>query len=118
MIRRACVPAALALVLLVGCSGPQARAIHAFDEARYPEALGELRRLEPAAADWSEKRRTRYALYRGLTHLAVGDARAAHRWLRRAKHAWERRPELLDHDERGRLLAAWRSLGLMAGEPG
>ncbi len=93
-----------------------ADARHAYDEARYPEAVAELRRIESKRGGWNRKQQVRYSLYRGLTHLAVGDALAAHAWLRNAKRAWESDTELLDHRDRGRLLVAWRSLGRMPGQ--
>lgn len=112
----------LALVLLASavgaCSSPMSRAKHAFDEGRYPDAAGELRRLEPEVPEWSERAKARYALTRGLTHLACGDARLALHWLTDAKRRWEADPSLFDASERGRLIAAWRSMGLMPAESG
>ena len=93
-----------------------ARAQHAFDEGRYPDAVTELRALEADSTQFSPRARTRYALMRGLTHLSCGDMRQATRWLGEAKLAWEHDPSSLDQAERGRLLAAWRSMGMMPGE--
>lgn len=101
---------------LAACSSPMSRAKHAFDEGRYPDAAGELRRLEPEVPEWSERSQARYALTRGLTHLSCGDARQALRWLTDAKRRWEADPSLYDDAERGRLIAAWRSMGLMPAE--
>jgi hypothetical protein len=101
----------LALFLLVaGCGSTRSRAMTAFEEGRYPEAVAGFRESEPEAPD------ARYALYRGLAHLACGDVRAADRWLSFAKLLWEREPSLLSSAERGRLEAAWRSMGRMPGE--
>jgi hypothetical protein len=88
----------------------------AFEQARYPDAVGEFRRAESDFEDLSEQGRARYALYRGLTHLALGDARQADRWLGTAKAAADADPSIFDHAERGRLLSAWRSTGRMPGE--
>jgi hypothetical protein len=107
------------LLALAGsaCGGAYRRGLGAFDEGRYPDAVGDFRRAEADFADWSEPKRIRYALYRGLSHLAVGDARETDRWLGYAKAAYDRDPALFTDEERGRLLAAWRAVGRMPGEP-
>ena len=105
--------AAIALAL-GGCSGHLGRALHAYDEARYPDAIAELRAID--ASELNVRQSARYALYRGLTHLALGDARAADRWLTQAKVMLDREPDVYDASERGSLLAAWRSMGRMPGE--
>ncbi len=101
---------------LAGCAGPLDDAMGDFRDARYPEAVQDFRRLEPTSRGWPAQRRARYALYRGLTHLALGDARPADFWLGYAKALSERQPGVLDTAERGRLVAAWRSMGHMPGE--
>jgi hypothetical protein len=106
----------LLAVAAMGCAGPLGRAEQAFDEGRYPDAVSDLRRLEPEVPEWSPKRQARYALTRGLTHLACGDSRQALRWLADAKRRFEADPSLLDDKERGRLLSAWRTMGLMPNE--
>jgi hypothetical protein len=94
------------------CAGATSRAIDAYDQGRYPEALTALRQLERArgAAIAND---TRYALYRGLTELALGNASRAHVWLSAAKEGLAEDPEALDRFDRGRLEAAWRTLGKM-----
>jgi hypothetical protein len=94
------------------------QAFEAFEEARYPAAAAEFRRLEPESAGFDAPEFARYALYRGLSHLALGDAVAADRWLSVAKRLSADAPELLDDADRGRLLAAWRSMGRMPSEAG
>lgn len=94
------------------CAGPTGVAVDAYDQGRYPEALRALYQLERSrgaevAGD------ARYALYRGLTELALGNAAAAHLWLSAAKEAVQSNPETLDRRDRGRLDAAWRTLGKM-----
>jgi hypothetical protein len=101
---------------LSGCAGPLDSAQDAFDAGRYPEALDELRRGEPDASKADADCRIRYALYRGLAHLAVGDVRAAHTWLARVKREWDRDPTVLDATAQGQLLAAWQSMGYQPGE--
>ena len=57
-----------------------------------------------------------YALYRGLSHLALGDLSQAKRWLTLAKRLVESSPRLADAEQRGALLSGWRSMGYMPGE--
>ena len=101
-------------VVLSGCAGSLPLA--AFHEGRYPAAAAELRELESEARGYAPAEQARYALYRGLTHLALGDAASADRWLSSAKQCADRHPEWFDDRERGALLAAWRSMGRMPGE--
>ena len=112
MIRRAC---CLAL-LLWGCSSPVSEARTSFDEARYPDAVAQYRALRPQLPQLAPPELFDYALYRGLSHLALGDAAPASQWLTVAKRLWEESPELADADERGRLLAAWAAMGRMPGD--
>jgi hypothetical protein len=92
-----------------------AGAVQEFERAHYPEALRELVAVEAEYQRAGPAAQARYALYRGLTHLSLGEARDAAAWLARARTA-ERRQKSLSVEERGRLLAAWRALGLMPGE--
>jgi hypothetical protein len=100
--------------LVIGCSSPLHEARTSFEEARYPDAVAEFRAFRPDAGD--SEQLFHYALYRGLSHLALGDAKPAERWLTVAKRLWERSPALASEDEEGRLLAAWRSMGHMPGD--
>jgi hypothetical protein len=110
-------PWLLLLACLPCCCGPSlAPALEEFEAGRLPQALGELRRLEPGLAAAGEADRARYGLYRGLTELALGDARAAERWLTSVKRSLDQDPGLLNATERGQLFAAWRSMGRMPGE--
>lgn len=99
----------------LGCGSTLGGAVHELELGNYPAALARLRRLEATSAGYDAADRARYALYRGLSHLAVGDAAAADRWLTYAKRAVDQRPGLLGPAERGRLLQARRSMGLMPG---
>jgi hypothetical protein len=101
-----------------GCGGGFGSALDAFHDGRLPQAAAELRSLEPRVATASEPEQARYALYRGLAELGLGNARAAERWLTRAFRADARDPSLFDAKEHGELLAAWRSLGHLPGEAG
>jgi hypothetical protein len=77
-----------------------------------------LLRAEIDLPNGSEAERAHYALYRGLAHLALGDAESSERWLAEAKALYDQRQWLLDPQQRGRLLCAWRSLGHLPGEYG
>ena len=105
----------LALSLVAsGCAG--SLPLDAFHEGRYPAAAAALRDLETEARSFSPADRARYALYRGLTHLALGDAGAADRWLTAAKRSADDHPGWFDDREHGALLSAWRAMGRMPGE--
>lgn len=71
--------------MVPACAGGLAQAEAAFKEGRYPDAKARLVGLEGEAATWSPSRRAEYALYRGLTHGALGDEPLAEAWLRRAE---------------------------------
>lgn len=110
-------PVLLPLVLLASaCAGRLGPAVDAFDDARYPEARRELRRLEPELPDMGARELARYALHRGLTELALGDAPRAHGWLALARQVAAHDPDALSPREHSRLGAGWRALGLMPGE--
>jgi hypothetical protein len=77
-----------------------------YDHARYPEALESLREAERDLAAYDGAERARYALYRGLVHLALGDPRSTCRWLSEAKAAYDANPLIFDDDDAGRLASA------------
>ena len=104
----------LVSTLIFGCSSPLTEARTSFDEARYPEAVAQFRACRRDGLSRSEL--FQYALYRGLTHLALGDAGPAERWLVVAKRLSEESPGLASREDEGRLLAAWRSMGHMPGD--
>ena len=104
-------------LLTVGCHSALDDAMASYEDGRYPSAAAQFRAVEPASRALPANDRASYALYRGLTHLALGDARAASRWLGAAKGAADRDPNSLSDKDRGELLAAWRSMGHMPGEP-
>jgi hypothetical protein len=101
-------------VLIFGCSSPLTEARTSFDEARYPDAVARFRAVRRDGLSRSEL--FEYALYRGLTHLALGDAAPAERWLLVAKRLSEESPGLATSDQEGRLMSAWRSMGHMPGD--
>ena len=101
---------------LPACSAPLGPPLDAFHDGRLPEAATAFRRLEPRLSELSPRERAQYALYRGLVHLGLGDARAADRWLSVAKRLERDHPGCFDPVERGELYAAWRSFGRLPGE--
>jgi hypothetical protein len=107
----------LLLLGSLGCQSAWADAMDSYSDARYPTAAAQFRQAEPAARRLGPQDFAKYALYRGLTHLALGDARAATRWVGYAKQSADGDPQVFDDRDRGALLAAWRSMGHMPGEP-
>ncbi len=105
----------LALPLLA-CSSPLSEARGSFDEARYPDAIAEYQACAALVPQLSRPTLFEYALYRGLSHLALGDSVPAQHWLTVAKRLSEASPGLANDDQSGRLLAAWRAMGLMPGD--
>jgi hypothetical protein len=95
------------LFAAAGCCGSFGAGVHDYDHGRYPEAIDELRQAEPCASSWQGRDRARYALYRGLTHLALGDRPATLRWLGEVKRAVDANPTLLSDEDNGRLASAW-----------
>jgi len=109
-------PLVLFPIVALACTNLLGPPLEAFEDGRLPEALASFRRLESDYPGFSRPERARYALYRGLTHLGLGDARQADRWLTFAKRLERDHPDCFDATERGELYAAWRSLGRMPGE--
>src|SRR6478735_2978804 len=105
------------LLCASGCHSALADAMDSYGDGRYPTAAAQFRAAEPDARELSPRDFANYALYRGLTHLALGDAQAAVRWVGYAKQSADHDPYLFDDEARGALLAAWRSMGHMPGEP-
>jgi hypothetical protein len=103
---------ALLCVALVACGGALADAKSDFKKGRYAEAKETLVRAEPESKAWGEDKRAEYALYRGLTHNALGDRAAGSVWLAQAKALEDAHPGTLSEDDRVRL-----RLGLEAVQP-
>ncbi|HEU4535780.1 MAG TPA: hypothetical protein VFS00_16755, partial [Polyangiaceae bacterium] len=80
-------------------------------QGRYADALDALRAEEGPARSLGAPARARYALYRGLAHLALGDGEAAGRWLGEAKASYDADPRCLSEADAGRLEGAWRGTG-------
>jgi hypothetical protein len=109
-------PALLLVAVGAACRGPLGAPLEAFHDGRLPAAAAGFRQLESELSVLSDGERARYALYRGLTHLGLGDARDAERWLSFARRLDREDPRRLDPAERAELASAWRSLGRAAGD--
>ena len=105
------------LAITAGCRSGLRDAMDSYTDAQYPTAAAQFRAAESAARKLSAREFASYALFRGLTHLALGDASAAALWVGYAKQSADRDPYVFDDGDRGALLAAWRSMGHMPGEP-
>jgi hypothetical protein len=106
-------PRGLAPWLLVafaaGCAGPLPRAEAQFADGDYPDAKQSLAALEAESGTWDDGKRAEYALYRGLTHAALGDREQADAWLRKAKAIEEAHAGSLSHEDAQRLKVALES---------
>lgn len=101
---------ALITLPLLACSSSFGKGIAHYDRAEYPQALEELAAAEGELPTYSHRERARYALYRGLTHFALGNRELALPWLEEAKRAYEADPSLLSDEEAGKLGSAWAHL--------
>jgi hypothetical protein len=101
--------AAAAALSIAGCGGPLSEAKADFKKGLYAEAKDELLRAEGDSHTWDDRRRAEYALYRGLTHGALGDRAAASLWLHEAKAIESAHPGTLSADDRARLNLALES---------
>src|SRR5450755_1151087 len=79
---------------LTACHSALDDAMDSYADARYPTAAAQFRALEPVARQLPAPEFASYALHRGLTHLALGDARAAALWLGYAKVSADCDPEI------------------------
>lgn len=97
---------------LTSCGGPLADAEGQFDKGQYPAAHQALLALENASRSWGAADTATYALYRGLTLLALGDRGRAAIWLLEAKLVEDRRPGSLSGADARRLGIAMESNGI------
>jgi hypothetical protein len=113
------VPSKLVFLLALcagACSSPLSNAVTDFEAGRSTAALRDLERLRRDGLSPDPAIRARYSLYRGLTHLTLGDASAAESWLLSLKHAVERNPGLLSTPDRCRLVTALAAMGHLPGD--
>ena len=113
---------ALGVALAVGIDLAAASVRRAFALAteavsgRATHAITQLRELEARGERGDRHECARYALFRGLAHLTLGDALAAERWLLSLKQKLEREPGLLSGSETSRLESALGALGQLPGD--
>jgi hypothetical protein len=97
-------------LLICGCGAPLGGAVRAYEHGRYPEAMDELRAVEADTTHWRAADGARYALYRGLAHLALGDIAATRYWFARVSGAAAADPTVLSPEDAARLASAWAHL--------
>jgi hypothetical protein len=100
----------LLLLLLTACGGALADGEASFKKGRYEEARKIFVAAEPEMHTWHDPKRAEYALYRGLTHAALGDRAAAGVWLREAKAIEDTHPGSLNSEDLARLKVALEHL--------
>jgi len=103
-------PLALALVLSA-CSSHIKHGGVLYAEGQYIEAAEVFERTEERLPELSVRERAEYGAYRGLTFLALGDLRQAHRWMTYAYSIERVAPGSLRAGERVRLDNGWQLLG-------
>jgi hypothetical protein len=89
--------------LVCGCGSALSHAKSDFMKGRYGEARQTLSDVEGESRAWDDARRAEYALYRGLTHGALGDNAASSVWLHEAKALEAAHPGSLGVDDLKRL---------------
>jgi hypothetical protein len=102
---------ALGLSSFTGCAIVRDDADALLARGRVVEALEELESAEKESVALPRPARARYALRRGLVHLALGDPFRTDRWLSEAKAHYDADPRCLSPEDAGKLLDAWASLG-------
>jgi hypothetical protein len=106
----------LLFTFLGACASPLTEARGRFEQARYPDAAEAYAALGKEVRDLSEEELFEYSLYRGLTHLALGDSAPAERWLTLAKRLADSELGLASQSDRNRLLSARRAMGHAPGD--
>jgi hypothetical protein len=99
-----------------GCGSGLSRAIDDYEAGRATHAIARLRALAARGEHGDRQECARYALFRGLAHLTLGDALAAEHWLRSLKQQLELDPGLLSGSEKSRLQSALGALGQLPGD--
>ena len=96
-------------VLLTGCASSLTRGVRSYNAGDHTGAIIRFVEMEDSVS--GGRSRARYALYRGLTHLSLGDAVLAERWLAEAKQYLDADRKVFESEDRCRLLAAWAVVG-------
>jgi hypothetical protein len=96
----------LLALALDACGGPLCEAEALFRKGQYPATHQALVGLDAERRTWSDADRAEYALYLGLTLLALGDSGRARAWLGEAKAVEDARPGSLGYSDLRRLSVA------------
>jgi hypothetical protein len=91
---------------IASCGGPLGDAESLFKRGQYPAAHQALLGLEVESPSRTDAERAEYALYLGLTLVALGDRGRARLWLREAKAVEDEHPGSLTYDDARRLAVA------------
>ena len=103
----------LALLGGAGCGGALSEGRYEFSKGRYSEAKQTFLSAEVETRGWSAGDQAEYALYRGLTHAALGDRAAASAWLSLAKTIERAAPGSLSERDASRLAIGMEELGML-----
>lgn len=98
------------LFALSACSSTFGQGVSHYERAEYPQALEALVSIEDESRAWSPKKRAKYALYRGLSHFALGNTELAREWLSEAKDAYDDDHSVFSDQDAGKLASAWAHL--------
>lgn len=101
--------ALLAVPLIAACGGALTDGKSEFEKGRYAEAKQTFVSIEDESRRWTDAKRAEYALFRGLTHGALGDRAEAGVWLREAKAIEDGHPGSLSHADVQRLRSGLES---------
>ena len=99
-----------------GCGSGLSNAVDEYEAGRATHAMSRFRALAARGERGDRHECARYALFRGLAHLTLGDALAAERWLVSLKQQLELDPGLLSGSEKSRLESALGALGKLPGD--
>lgn len=91
---------------MVACSSSFQKGLGHYERAEYPQALERFTAIEDDVEGWSPRDRAHYALYRGLTHFALGNRALARQWLTQAKAAQDADGDVFTDTDAGKLGSA------------
>lgn len=97
-------------LLLLACTSSFGEGVAHYGRAEYPQALERFVAIEGEVSGWPARDRAEYALYRGLTHFALGNRVLAKEWLGRAKLSYDADPTIFSDADAGKLGSAWAHL--------
>jgi tetratricopeptide (TPR) repeat protein len=98
-------------LLTVACTSYVKRGSSLYEDGRYIEAAAVLEQAEADLEKSPTNERAKYAAYRGLTLLVLGDLRNAHRWMAYAYQLDRLTPGALDGSVKQELDLGWAELG-------